>query len=78
MIEISVAKKKVYNQLDFFFLPVLIFWFLLRLFKNETGNAINQIKTDGYFNYQIMRNMVMNVIFIQDTRLVKLTQISPL
>ena len=24
-------------------------------------------KTDSYFNFQIMRNMVMNVIFMQDT-----------
>ena len=23
-------------------------------------------KTDSYFNFQIMRNMVMNVIFMQD------------
>ena len=24
-------------------------------------------KTDSYFNFQIMRNMVMKVIFMQDT-----------
>ena len=28
--------------------------------------GMRSTKTDSYFNFQIMRNMVMNVIFMQD------------